>query len=302
MTDFSGVVDELYNPRNLLYTGAYQQVINALNSLQITNPSNSIEKDILLYRAYILQGKAEKVLNDISAGTDSVLLRAVRALALCSLNQKEQGLEGINSLIELGSPDISSPTFALLASLVYISNEANEEAVKLLIPHETNLECSALLIQTYLLLNRGDLAKQALQQRGRNFDDALLIQLAEAWVKLKTDGSESAANSAYFIFDEVARSTSMSTVTLLNSMAVAKLHQGQYPEAKTYLLEALEKDENNPETLANLVVHANVTGTGLEDMVEYSVKLETVAPKHPFLVDIREKDSQFDQLAAELSG
>ncbi|KAJ1678269.1 hypothetical protein EV182_004416, partial [Spiromyces aspiralis] len=269
MSEFSGVVDELYSARNLFYVGAYEQAINALNALQVSNPEAAVERDVLLRRAQIAQGNADKVLSEVVAArvaADPFAL-AVRAWALCNAGRANEGLNILNTIVTSGSAP-SSPVFAILAALVMTSNGQPGEAVKHLVPYAgKDTECAALIIQAFLLLNRGDLAKKALQD-AKGFDNAVVLQLAEAWIKLKTGGIAE-ANSAYYIFDELAQTTSMHTARLFNGMAVSKFHGGNYAEAKKYLLEALERDPEDPDTLANLIVHAGVTGTAADDKVDY---------------------------------
>ncbi|XWS20744.1 hypothetical protein CRYUN_Cryun31cG0129000 [Craigia yunnanensis] len=58
---------------------------------------------------------------------------------------------------------------------------------------------------------------------------------------------------AYLIFQDFSEKYPM-TGLILNGKAVCSMHMGNFDEAETLLLEALNKDAKDPETLANLVV------------------------------------------------
>lgn len=44
------------------------------------------------------------------------------------------------------------------------------------------------------------------------------------------------------------------STTLLNSLAVAKMHLGAFEEAETTLQEALTKSASDPDSLANIII------------------------------------------------
>ncbi|XP_011005335.1 PREDICTED: coatomer subunit epsilon-1-like [Populus euphratica] len=58
---------------------------------------------------------------------------------------------------------------------------------------------------------------------------------------------------AYLIFQDLSEKYPM-TGLLLNGRAVCCIHMANFDEAETLLLEALNKDAKDPETLANFVV------------------------------------------------
>ncbi|CAG8554551.1 11403_t:CDS:2, partial [Racocetra fulgida] len=84
-----------------------------------------------------------------------------------------------------------------------------------------------------------DLAKREIAATKTWAEDAMLAQLIEAWVGLRTGGDK--YQEAYYIYEEIAQSPSSNTVKVLNGQAVCNIHLGRYPEAESLLLEALNK-------------------------------------------------------------
>ncbi|CAL5410845.1 unnamed protein product [Camellia sinensis] len=58
---------------------------------------------------------------------------------------------------------------------------------------------------------------------------------------------------AYLIFQDFSDKYQMTSL-ILNRKAVCCMHMGNFDQAESLLLEALNKDAKDPETLANLVV------------------------------------------------
>ncbi|KAJ2800263.1 hypothetical protein H4R20_004127 [Coemansia guatemalensis] len=156
-----------------------------------------------------------------------------------------------------------------------------------------------MTVVAYLSINRVDLAQKLTAKLRTWAEDAPIAQLAEAWAALFVGGPK--YNEAFYIFEELAQASSVSTARLLTALAVCKMHLAQYPEAEALLLEALEKDSNDPDVLANLVVCANLTSKPLETKSRYLSQLKHAAPTHPFVVDLEAKDAEFDAIAARLS-
>ena len=103
---------------------------------------------------------------------------------------------------------------------------------------------------------------------------------------------------AFYVFEEMAQAPSTSATKSLVGQAVAELHLGRLPEAETALEQAIQKDSNDLEAIANSIVLNIMLG---KDTSEHTSSLERLAPKHPFLVDLQEKSSIFDQAAGKYS-
>ncbi|CAI5971799.1 unnamed protein product [Closterium sp. NIES-64] len=103
-----------------------------------------------------------------------------------------------------------------------------------------------LLLLVFLLMDRADLAEKQVKAMQQVDEDATLTQLALGW-----GGSK--VQEATYVFQELADKFSP-TVALLNGSALAQMHSGNFEDAEALLLDALNKDAKDANTLANLVV------------------------------------------------
>ncbi|GJX95845.1 coatomer subunit epsilon-1-like protein [Tanacetum coccineum] len=110
---------------------------------------------------------------------------------------------------------------------------------------------NALNVQIFLKMHRSDYAEKQLRVMQQADEDHTLTQLATAWLNLAVGGSK--IQEAYLIFQDFSEKYQM-TGLILNGKAVCCMHMGNFVEAESFLLEALQKDAKDPETLANLVV------------------------------------------------
>lgn len=96
----------------------------------------------------------------------------------------------------------------------------------------------------------------------------------------------------------MAQAPSTSATKSLVGQAVAELHLGRLPEAEAALQQAVQKDPDDMEAIANSIVLDVISG---KDTSEHTSSLEGTAPEHPLLVDLQEKSSLFDQAAGKYS-
>ncbi|KAJ1665289.1 hypothetical protein IW140_000643 [Coemansia sp. RSA 1813] len=291
----SELVDTFYTARNLLYLGAFPQALNNLTTLTHLDSDQELEKQGLQYRAYIGQKKYAQVLNEIPETTTTPLLQAIRQLALSSQGKNQEN--GVVEKLVANPSNLSNPTFVVVAAQVLSAEGKHEDALRILATHSRNLECVALTAAIFVDIGRADLAAKLMARVRAWSEDAPLAQLAEAWTALHVGGAK--YTDAYYIFDELAQASSVSTARLINARAVAKLHLAQYEEAQELLQEALLKDPNDPDTLANSVVCASFMGAPVETRERYVTQLREVDPAHPFIRDLDAKGAEFDTLAAK---
>ncbi|EIE87444.1 hypothetical protein G6F46_003048 [Rhizopus delemar] len=286
----------LFGIRNLFALGNYQTVINEVSSTKsLFSPEAKLEAQVYLYRSYIAQGKYNLVINDIGS-SDEPSLKAIKLLAsYMSDKSSDQHVQNAINLLEEGSNRINSVVQVITATILVQACRL-EDALRILHSRQRKLECSALAVQIYLQLDRLDLARNEIASVKSWAEDALLLQMMEAWVDLRIGGEK--YQEAYYIYEEFAQSNTAQTVKVLNGQAVANIALGRYPEAESLLLEAQNKDNDNPETLINLITCATLTGKSQEVVHRYTSHLREVAPKHPYVQELDLKSSLFDRCAS----
>ncbi|XP_027184981.1 coatomer subunit epsilon-1-like [Coffea eugenioides] len=245
----AGAPDPLFALRNNFYLGAYQA---AINNSDVPNLSSeeAVERDSLVYRSYIALGSYQLVINEIDSSA-ATPLQAVKLLAsyFASPADKEATISSIKEW--LGDPAIgSNPILRLIAGIIFMHEEDYNEALK-----HTNaggtMELHALNVQIFLKMYRSDYAEKQLRIMQQIDEDHTLTQLANAWMNIAVGGSK--IQEAYLIFQDFSEKY-QSTCLVLNGKAVCCMHMGNFDDAETLLLDALNKDAKDSETLANLVV------------------------------------------------
>lgn len=113
---------------------------------------------------------------------------AVSLLASQIATPSEETLDALRDIIiELEGVESSATTSTAkaAAATAFILASELEEAVDVLASEHESLECSALLVQIYLSINRTDLARKVFQSTKVWGEDSLLVQLMEAWIALR---------------------------------------------------------------------------------------------------------------------
>lgn len=67
----------------------------------------------------------------------------------------------------------------------------------------------------------------------------------------------------------MAQAPSTTAPLSLISQAIAEIHLGRYEEAETALKQAMEKDPENADAIANLIVLSLLTGKDTDPLVKY---------------------------------
>ncbi|KAG6594404.1 coatomer subunit epsilon-1-like [Cucurbita pepo subsp. pepo] len=279
--------DHLFNLRNHFYLGAYQAAINNSN-LPNLSPDDAIERDSIVYRSYIALGSYQLVVSEIDSSAPTPL-QAVKLLALY-LSDPSSKESTIASLHEwLSDPAIgNNPTLRLIAGIIFMHEQDYNEALK-----HTNaggtMELHALNVQIFLKMHRSDYAERQLRVMQQTDEDHTLTQLANAWLNLAVGGSK--IQEAYLIFQDFSEKYSMTSL-ILNGRAVCCMHMGNFDEAETLLLEALNKDAKDPETLANLVVCSLHLG---KPTSRFLSQLKLSHPDHLLVKRISAAEENFDR-------
>ncbi|XP_059444805.1 coatomer subunit epsilon-1 [Corylus avellana] len=279
--------DQLFSLRNNFYLGAFQA---AINNSEVPNlsPDDVVERDCLVYRSYIALGSFQLVTSEIDSSA-ATPLQAVKLLALY-LSSPDNKESTISSLKEwLGDPAIgNNPILRLIAGIVFMHEQDYNEALK-----HTNaggtMELHALNVQIFLKMHRSDYAERQLRVMQQADEDHTLTQLANAWLNLAVGGSK--IQEAYLIFQDFSEKYQMTSL-ILNGKAVCCMHMGNFDEAETLLLEALNKDAKDPETLANLVVCCLHVG---KSSSRFLSQLKLSHPDHVLVKRASSADESFDR-------
>lgn len=293
----AGEVDVLFEVRNAFFLGNYQHCITEAQKIKPPSAAVAVERDVLMYRAYIAQHKYAVVLDEVKPSSPAEV-QAVRLLAeyLQKPSRREAILRDVESKLTSGV-DASNDTFLIMAASMYY-HEQNFDAALRYLNQSDSLEGAATRVQIYVAMHRVDLAKKEVKAMQEKDDDATLTQLALAWFNLAVGGDK--YQDAYYIFQEMADKTTP-TPLLLNGQAACYLHQGKFEDAEGVLHEALSKDSNNPETLVNLIVVSQHLGKPPEVASRYLSQLKDAHSEHIFVQEYLKKEAQFDQLAAQYS-
>ena len=285
--------DELFQVKNYFYLGNYQSAITEATQSTF-DESSKTELDCLIYRSYIGMNSLQLVTNEITDDKPMDLL-AVRLLAtykqgFSTAGYREVALQMLNALMEDSSAN-TNPTLQLMAGYIYAYEQDYDKALRA-VHNGYSLEQLALHIQILLKIDRVDIAERELKSMYQLDEDATLTQLTTAWVNMAMGGEK--LQEAYFILQELAEKFSH-TVQLLNGLAVYHMLAGKYQEAEKLLKDALDKNNNDPDTLANLIACSPHTGKSAELVKRYESQLSAVAPGHGWVTNKTAMSAAFDR-------
>ncbi|KAL3376007.1 hypothetical protein AABB24_002781 [Solanum stoloniferum] len=203
------------------------------------------------------------------------------------MESKETVITSLHEL--LGDSAIgNNPILRLIAGIVFMHEQDYNEALT-----HTNaggtMELHALNVQIFIKMHRSDYAEKQLRIMQQADEDHTLTQLANAWLNLAVGGSK--IQEAYLIFQDFSEKNQM-TSPILNGKAVCCMHMGNFDEAETLLLEALNKDTKDSETLANLVVCSLHLG---KPSTRYLSQLKISHPDHMLVGRAASAEEIFDR-------
>ncbi|UZJ51653.1 hypothetical protein CBS101457_000973 [Exobasidium rhododendri] len=300
-----------YEVQSLFYQGAYQACAELVQQNTSGSTSESSKHLQLLYgaRSHIALNRPSAALALLpSSSIDSPAAQSVRALATFveaqlaeDASQAEDALVELNDLLDQAVVgDLDGQTIRVCVATAMARDDDPVGALEVLgmgSGTSREIECIALGVHILLSINRPDLAQREYAAARKWADDSLLIQLVEAHLGIYNGGR--AAQQAYYVYDELAQNPTQagkpSSVASLTGKAVARIVSGEYAEASTILTEALELDASSADTQANKVPIAYAsTKTGQSEALQATLsQLRAVAPNHPLLRDLQEKEVLF---------
>ena len=242
--------DELYTLRNRFWLGNFSMAIAEGNQLSRLSDVLAVERDEFVYRSYIGLGQYGLVIGEVDEES-AMPLQAVKLLAQYledPASTKDMVIMTLGEWLgDAASKD--HPTVQLVAALVYEKEDLMKEAFTA-IRHGQTMEQLALWAQFCLKIHRLDLAQAHLKKLSDADEDATLTQLVSGWVNLATGGEK--YKEAAYAFEELIDKFE-ATLSLLNSLAVCKMHLREWDEAEKLLLQAQSKNVNDADTLINMV-------------------------------------------------
>ncbi|RSH91088.1 hypothetical protein EHS25_010264 [Saitozyma podzolica] len=302
--------DPLYHVKQLFYQASYKACISEASSQSVT-PSESPEslhRALYVARSYLAFqppqiSSAQSVLAPfLSVPTPPASAKAVSALAAYLAGEdKAAKVEEVRDLvIECEGEEAEEEAkdeervIRVVAGTIFVLEKENEEAVATLTEGcaKTDLECTALLVQLLLALDRKDLAQTTYQAAKRIGNDSTLIQAMEAWIGLKTGARP--LHQAYYYYEELYQLPNGRTPPVLAAHAAAHLLLTHVDEAKADINEAVQREGGDKD--------GDVLAVGVSLGIDgFNDKLSAAAPQHPLALDLAEKSKAFDEAAAKFS-
>ncbi|KAG8418044.1 hypothetical protein J3458_005484 [Metarhizium acridum] len=252
---------ELINIHNHFHQGQYQQVVDFDTSS--FSADNALPARVLVLRARVALGQAEDVVAEVK-GAKEPDLEVLGAYAEYTLGKTDSALKTVEKLASSAADNV---TVQVVGGTVLQAAGKSEEAIALLSQHQGSLEAVALIVQIHLQQNRTDLAVKEVSAARRWAQDSLLVNLAESWVGLRVGGEK--YQQAFYVFEELAQAPSTASIRSLVSQAVCELHLGRLEEAQTALEQALKKDPEYVEAIANMLVLTVISGGDASDYAAY---------------------------------
>jgi tetratricopeptide (TPR) repeat protein len=290
--------DVLFDVRTNFLLGNYQGAINEANNVNARSDKDRLERDVYVYRSYIALSNYQMVLDEVPSNNAHPSLQAVKLLAtyLSSENNKDIAMVTVKEWMSDGV-SAGNQHLQVVAGTIYIHEQLYEDAMRCL--HQSNsLEGLALLVQAYLKIDRLDLAEKELQNMKKTDEDATITQLATAWVNTLVGGDR--LQEAYFIFKELSDKYG-ATPTLLNGLAVCSMHMKKFEEAERYLLEALEKNSKDADTLTNIITCYLQLKKSPEVVNRYVNQLKTGSPNHSWVIALKNAEESFERASTRFA-
>jgi len=289
--------DPLFMVKTAFYIGSFRQCVKDAQKLQSGDQVVDLERDVLMYRAYLGEGKFNLVIGEVETRSGPEF-KALLLLAKLMQNpsNKDAIISEVGNVLNECEVSICPEVVALLCANIYLLAGDHESSLR--VTNSANsLECAALAVQTLLQMNRVDIASKEVKKMQEGDEDATVTQLATAALNIAMADTKS-VQTALYIYMELADKFG-ATPILLNGQAVCLILQDKAEQAEDVLQKALDKDSGHPETLINLSIVSHFLGAK-ESAKRYKSQVEDSHPDHPHIVKLREKEKMFDELSSAL--
>lgn len=189
------------------------------------------------------------------------------------------------------------PAVQCVAATIFIAEGQHALALRAVRAHSCP-EALALEVQALLRMDRPDLAERSLKALQEREDESTLYALSAGAVYLALGGDK--YKEAVLVYkDLLDRSGEGAGARVANGYAAALMAARRFDDAEKVLSELLSRDENNADTLANMLLLLQHSGRGSEATTgKFVTALRRVAPGHPLAAALAMADGQFDRVAA----
>jgi len=291
-------VDELYEVRNNFMLGGYQTAINEASSLHTASDALALEKDCFVFRSYLGQGNYQFVLDELRAEdtpSQPPELFALRLYAeFCAAQGDDEAQQAVlQKMNTLMSSARGSQLLLILIGSAYAKLRQYDEGLRYVI-QTRSLEGRSLVVSFLVAMNRPDLAQKEWQQMQQMQDDAVATQLAQAMVLFGLGGEST--EEAHLIYQELMEKFTP-TPMLLNSAAACLMKMNRFADAERLLLESLEKDNKDGDTLLNLTACAFHTNRNADRFLR---QVKSVASSHDGVQQRIAMELAFDEAVAQM--
>lgn len=313
--------DQEFHAKTLFHQGSYAACHAAITAMK--EPSFGL----LLFsaRSLIALKKTQAAMDLMSPHHDSEpSARAISLLATThnkppsNEEEREKLSEAAEALTEeIQDEENDGPDSILRVTLAAVLILAENITLAIFLLNQgvqlRSLEAVALLASLYLSprLRRPDLARTLYRSVKGWADDAILLQMVEAWIGATTGSAAACSNgrepggyqSAFYVFDEISNTSAdqpgQVNLVCLNGKAVTQLAMGHVDEAHASLTTAFNANPEDENTLASLIVISAHLDHGASNPAEYLEKLKTSNPSHPLIIDLGRREALFDEAARQ---
>jgi len=245
----------LFLLENLLLVGNYQRVINLAPNVKSSDEHDIMRKQIYLYRAYIEQGRADSVVDEVSydaTASKSLGLQAVALVAKSKLEGEEAVRDSVLSMLSI--PNLSGDADAqVLIGLLLLSLGEIEKAHGLL-SICPSAEAQLIIVNIYLSMNRPEAARKQCriisEERG---GDSVYSLLACCWIACYASDDSNALEESITDFQHLSE-TYGETAYLLNQLACCHIKLHAFERAEHILGQALVLEPRNAVSRSNMLL------------------------------------------------
>lgn len=289
--------DELFELRNYFYLGNYAAAATEGETVSVDDQKAQIQRDVILKRILLAKGDYDTVISSIA--DDAIpALQVVKLLA--QFLKDPQSKDSIAATLQTMAEDevsAASPSFLLMCAILYAHLGDLDNALRTA-NRVNSLEELAVKVQVLLRMDRVDAALKEVAAMQQIDEDATLTQLATAWTHFFSGAGETIQEAIYIYQDLLERHGA--TDQILNGMAICLLAMGKSDETERVLAEALTKNPRGAVSLINVICSSNYKNKPSELVARYFAQLQLVAPSCEWLMDYKQKEAEFDQLAEQL--